>query len=272
MATRDPGEAMSKTILCLHGAWLTPLSWEHFRSRFENRGFEVVAPPWPYEDVPIEELRSSPDPRLKKLTIKQIVDHYERIVRALAETPILMGHSYGGLFVQLLLDRGLGACGVAIDTVPPRGVIPSPRMLATAMPVLMKPFGWNRVLDMSFDSFANTFAQTLPEEQKRAYFEKYWAPTPGRIYYQGAMQIGMGIESGNPQRPPLLLIAGAEDKTVTSSDVEAAYKRQKKSPSLTDFKIFPGRSHFLIAEPGWQEVADYALDWAIANQRSGSSR
>lgn len=259
---------MSKTILCIHGAWLTPLSWEHFRARFENRGFTVVAPPWPYEDVPIEQLRKSPDPRLKKLTIGQIVDHYDRIVRGLREAPILMGHSYGGLFVQLLLDRGLGACGVAIDTVPPRGVIPSPRMLATATPVLMKPFGWNRVLEMSFDSFASTFAQTLPEGQKRSAYERYWAPTPGRIYYQGAMQIGMGIESGNPDRAPLLLIAGGEDKTVTPSDVEAAYDRQKKSPSFTEFKTFPGRSHFLIAEPGWEEVADYALDWAIKHQRA----
>ncbi len=261
--------AQPQTILCIHGAWLTPLSWEKFRARYEAAGHRVLAPAWPYEEVPIEQLRRSPDPRLKKLTITQIVDHYDRIVRGLPAAPILMGHSYGGLFVQLLLDRGLGSAGVAIDTVPPRGVIPSPRMLMSATPVLMKPFGWNRVLEMSYSAFANTFAQTLPEPEKRPAFDRYWAPTPGRIYYQAAMQVGMGIEKGNQHRAPLLMIAGSEDKTVTPADVEAAYERQKWSPAHTELKVFPGRSHFLIAEPGWEEIADFALEWALENQRSG---
>lgn len=258
---------MSKTIVLIHGAWLTPLSWGRFQRRFEATGYNVVAPPWPHTDMPIEQLRGRPSPELKKLTVGKLVDHYEAVVRALPEAPILMGHSYGGLIVQKLLDRGLGVAGVVLDSVPMGGVLPSVRMLRSAMPVFLKLFGWNRVLTMSFESFSSTFAQTLPEDMKRSYFDRYIAPTPGRIYYQGAMAIGTGIESGNKTRPPLLLIAGEKDLTITPADVRATYLKQKRSPSLTEMKTFPGRSHFLAVEPGWEEVADFALEWAEKNQR-----
>ena len=36
-----------------------------------------------------------------------------------------------------------------------------------------------------------------------------------------------------------------------------------KSAAVTDFYEFPGRSHWTCGEPGWEQVADYALDWAI---------
>ncbi len=259
---------MSKTILLIHGAWLTPLCWGNFRRRYEAAGYQVVAPPWPFEDMPMAQLRAKPDPRLKKLTVSQLVEHYEKVIHSLAEPPILIGHSYGGLIVQKLLDRGLGVAGVLLDSVPMGGVLPSMHMLRSAMPVFLKFFGWNRVLEMSFESFATTFAQTLPEDLKRSHFERYIGPTPGRIYYQGAMGIGMGIKAGNPERPPLLLISGEKDLTITPADVKATYLKQKLSPSLTEMKVFPGRSHFLAIEPGWEEVADYALEWAAKNQQA----
>jgi len=109
---------MSKTVMLIHGAWLTPAGWENFRGRYEAQSYKVLAPPWPYEDVPIEELRRSPNRELKKLTVGKIVDHYDKLVRARPEPPILIGHSYGGLVTQKLLDRGLGAAGVALDPVP----------------------------------------------------------------------------------------------------------------------------------------------------------
>jgi hypothetical protein len=32
---------------------------------------------------------------------------------------------------------------------------------------------------------------------------------------------------------------------------------------VTDFKEFPGRSRYTLGHEGWEEVADYALDWAV---------
>ena len=102
-----------------------PLSWEHWIERYSDRGHQVLAPAWPGLDGEPEELRRDPSP-LRGLGITDVVDHYEKIIRGLDRPPIIIGHSFGGLFTQLLLDRGLGAAGVALGTAAPKGVLKLP--------------------------------------------------------------------------------------------------------------------------------------------------
>jgi pimeloyl-ACP methyl ester carboxylesterase len=256
---------MSKTIMLVHGAWVTPDCWADFCKFFEDRGHAVLAPPWPYLDRPVEALRRSPDPRFAAVTIKDLVDHFEAHIRSLPEPPILVGHSFGGLIVQMLLDRGLGAAGVAIDAGPPRGVLPSSTAIKSALPVLLAWRGWSRILSMSFKSFSTTFANTLPASVMKATYDRHIVPAPGRIYFQAALGIGNGVTFASAKRPPLLLIAAAEDRTCTPSMVRAMYRKHSRAQSRTDILEFPRRSHWLIAEPGWEDVADALLKWAVAN-------
>jgi pimeloyl-ACP methyl ester carboxylesterase len=252
---------MSKTILFIHGAWVTPISWTNFRAYFEAQGYRCEAPAWPYLDRSPSELRLSPDPRLANVTIKALVDHFEQHIKALPEPPILIGHSFGGLIVQMLLDRGLGAAGVAIDAGPPRWVLPSPRAILSALPVLLAWLGWRRVLTMSFKSFSTTFANSLPQNEQRQAYDDHIVPTPGRIFFQAALGIGNGVNFANPKRPPMLLIAGGRDYTSTASMVRAMYRKHSRAPARTDFISFANQSHWLIAEPGWEEVAKSAAEW-----------
>jgi pimeloyl-ACP methyl ester carboxylesterase len=252
---------MKKTIMLVHGAWVTPDCWENFRTYFESKGYACIVPAWPYLNRPVAELRESPDPKLKYTTIKSLVDHYEQLIKNLPEPPILIGHSFGGLIVQMLIDRGLGVAGIAIDAGPPRGVVPSLRAIRSAAPVLFSWFGWRRVLTMSFKSFSETFANRLGATEQRSAYENYIVPAPGRIYFQAAIGIGNGVDFANPTRSPLLLIAGEDDRTSTPSMVEAMYRKYSKSPMQTDIMRFPKRSHWLIAEPGWEEVAAKSLEW-----------
>jgi pimeloyl-ACP methyl ester carboxylesterase len=113
------------TIILIHDLWMTPLSWEHWIDRYTARGFRVLAPAWPGVEAGIEEIRRDPSP-LARLGVTEIVDHYDGIVRDLPTPPIIMGHSFGGLMTQILLDRGLGAAGVAIDGAPVKGILTSP--------------------------------------------------------------------------------------------------------------------------------------------------
>ncbi|MEP9360246.1 alpha/beta hydrolase [Sphingomonas sp. KR3-1] len=253
---------MAATVMLIHGAWLTPSSWDRFRQRFEAAGMTVVAPPWPYLDRPVDELRRAPDPRLGALGLTEIVDHYAALIAAMPQPPILIGHSFGGLIAQLLADRGLGAAVVAIDPAPPFGVPAHPLAIWTSLPVFLAWNGWNRVLRMSLKGFSTGFAQTLPAAEKPYAWEKFIVPTPGRIFFQALLGIGSRLRWDNPDRPPLMLIAGGKDRTVPAAMVRANYRKYLRSPADTAFHEFPGRSHWLCNEDGWEEVADRALSWA----------
>src|SRR5688572_3957928 len=121
------------TILLIHGLWLTPRSWDAWVARYEARGFRVLAPAWPGMDAEVEALNRDPSP-IAALDAEQVVEHYDRILRAMDRQPIVMGHSFGGTFTQLLLDRGLGAAGVGIASATVKGVrdLPLSTIRATA--------------------------------------------------------------------------------------------------------------------------------------------
>jgi pimeloyl-ACP methyl ester carboxylesterase len=258
---------MSRTVVLIHGAWLTTACWDRFRARYERQGYSVIVPPWPFVDRPIAALRREPHPELAGLTIRRIVDHFDTLIRALGQPPIIIGHSFGGLFAELLLDRGLGAAGVAIEPAPIRGILPRPRSVVSSLPVYLAPFAWRRVLTMSYASFARNFAETLPLEARPLAYDRHIVPAPGRLYFECVLGIGTGIKRRNPGRPPLLLIAGERDRMIDPGMVYAAYRQERRAPSPTAFRKFAGRSHVIFAERGWQEVADVAIAWAEEHAR-----
>jgi pimeloyl-ACP methyl ester carboxylesterase len=263
---------MTKTIMLIHGAWLTPSSWDRFRGRYEAQGYTVVTPAWPFVSGSPAEQRAKPDPRLAKMGVKDIVDHFEAEIRKLPEAPILMGHSFGGLFVQLLLDRGLGAVGVAIDPGAPFGVLVHPTAVLTSLPVFTTWNAWNKVLPFTRKSFAKGFANTLPESQLAAEYDANIVPSPGRIFYDVVLGRGAKVNWKNPARPPLLLIAAEHDRTVPLPMVRTNYAKQKRAPSATAFHEFYGRSHYLCNEAGWEDVADYCLEWAVSHLPAANGR
>ncbi len=252
---------MARTVVFVHGAWVAPACWDSFRSRFESRGYSCLAPAWPYEGRPIEELRSNPAPELGRVGIPEIVEHHAKVVAALPEPPVLVGHSFGGLFVQMLLDRGLGAAGVAIDPAPPRGVLPGPHAFRFSLPAVATWRGWRKVLTIPPDRFAWGFCHTLPEAEQRKIYERHVVPTPGRIFFQAAVGAGTKVNFRNASRAPLLITAGELDRAVDARMNRSNFRKYRRSPAVTDFEEFSGRTHWLIAGPGWEEVADVVLDW-----------
>jgi len=259
---------MSKTIMLIHGAWLNSRAWEGFKARYEARGYTVLTPDWPYDDRSPAELRDSPREELKHLGQLQIIDHYDALIRGLAEEPILIGHSFGGVIVQHLLDRGLGAVGVAIDPAPTPGVPLGPQAIWSALPVLGDLFSWRKAKVMSRNFFKTRFAQTAPKDKADALYDRYIVPTPGKVYWDGIFLRAGRIRWDNPERAPLLLIGGSVDLIADASMTRAIYRKQSLAPSKTELRIFAGRSHWTGVDAGWEEVADYALDWALLNARS----
>jgi pimeloyl-ACP methyl ester carboxylesterase len=164
----------------------------------------------------------------------------------------------GGLIAQLLLDRGYGAVGFVLDPGPIAGVLPGPVSLLAALPPIFR--GPNRTFTLSREGFAKSFANTLGAAEMKSAYDDYVVPTPTNIFYQAAAMIGTRVNA-KARKQPLLVIEGEKDRTVTPYLARAAYNIQKKSPARTDFKLFENRSHFISGEPGWEEVAAFALDW-----------
>jgi alpha-beta hydrolase superfamily lysophospholipase len=259
------------TIVLIHGLWMTPLSWEHWIERFKGRGFQVLAPAWPGMDVDIDELRKDTN-GIDHLGIAEILDSYDAIVRELERPPIIMGHSFGGAFTEILIDRGLGAAGVAIDAAPVRGVTKLPfSTLKSGFPILKSPTNKHRAVPLTLEEFEYAFTNTMSEDESKAAWERYAVPGPGRVLWEGAFanfnpRTPLKLDFKNENRAPLLLIAGGSDHIVPAPvDRQASRRFERSSGALTEYKEFPGRSHFTIGQAGWEEVADYALDWALAH-------
>jgi len=127
------------TIVLVHGFWVTPRSWEHWIDYYESKGFQVLAPGYPGFEVEVEELRADPQ-IIVDLTVPKIIGHLEGVLGGLDSKPIIIGHSAGGAFTQVLLDRGYGAAGVALNSAPTEGVrVVPPSQVKSTFPVLKSP-------------------------------------------------------------------------------------------------------------------------------------
>jgi alpha-beta hydrolase superfamily lysophospholipase len=178
-----------------------------------------------------------------------------------------MGHSFGGLITELLLDRGVGAAGVGLSPAPVKGVLRvPPALLATTFPALRNPQNRKRTVGMTDKQFRHRFTNTMDDADAAAAFRRYYIPAPGRVIYQAAFanlnpHAVTKVDFHKDDRAPLLVLGNDQDQTIPASVSRAAAKRQSHSKAVVDYKEFAGRPHFPAA-PGWETVADYALDWA----------
>ena len=265
MATNDAHSGQIPLML-IHGAWLSARSWENYADYFAKRGFAVSAPEWPRKQGDVEELRETAEASAG-LGVREIVDHYEQLIRDLDHAPVLIGHSYGGLFVELLLDRGLGRAGVAMSPAPPKGILKLPfSTLKAGAPALAHPSKWHGVVTLTLEEFTYGFVNTFSEEEAAAAYERYAVPETGQIFYEAGfanfhLHPPTEVHFKNGERAPLLIVGADADHTVPTSLSKAQYRRYERSPARTDYLEFAGRPHLHMAAPDWQEVAAAVDSW-----------
>jgi len=268
----EPSGVSTGTIVLIHGLWMTPKSWDGWKSRFEQAGYTVVVPAWPGVSDDVEGLRQDAS-ALDGLRISTVVDHLaaviDKIVAETGEQPIIMGHSFGGLMTQLLLDRGYGRAGIAIDSAQSAGVpVLPPSVIKAGMPVLGKPWTINRTVLLSSKEFHYAFTNSLSLEESEKVRQALQIPAPGKPLWQAATHLFMNtgdsrIDYRKADRAPLLFIAGGADHIVPAKVNHKNAKAYKAG--VVEVKEFAGRTHFIVGQDGWEEVADHALAWAEAH-------
>jgi non-heme chloroperoxidase len=251
-------------VVFVHGLWLLPSSWDRWRTVFDAAGYATLAPGWPDDPETVAEARERPEVFANK-SIKEVADHYDKVIRQLKGKPAVIGHSFGGLLTQILAGRGLSSASVAIDPAPFRGVLPLPiSALRSAAPVLSNPLNHNRAVPLTYEQFRYAFANAVTEGEARELYSTFAVAAPGAPLFQAATAnlnpwTEAKVDTKNSERGPLLIIDGELDHVVPWAIANASYKRQKRNEGVTEIVKIAGRGHALTIDGGWREVAETAL-------------
>lgn len=268
MPRSDGSSAAPDTIVLIHGLWVTPRSWEGWIPRYESRGFKVLAPAYPGFEVEVEALRKDPSP-IESQTIEGLVDYYEGIIRGLDKPPIIIGHSFGGTLTQLLLDRGVGAVGVCVNSALVKGIKVVPlSQIKSLFTFLDNPKHRHQAVGFTPKQFRYAFTNTLSDEESQPFYDRYAIAAPGRIVWDGVLanfspNSPAKVDFKKADRAPLLFIAGGEDHIMPPAVNKSNYKHYLKSGTVVDYIEIAGRPHFMPGMKDWESIADLALAWAV---------
>lgn len=256
----------SKHIVFVTGAFVTHFGWDEWQKYFQSKGYKTMAPPWPYKNGTVAELRKKQpnDTDLAFLTLSEVIDSYANIITGLPEKPIVIGHSLGGLMTQIIVNRDLAAAGVAIHPVPPLGVFPYEFSFLKG--------GWKslglftptkKTYLMSFKDWQYAFVNGMSLEDQRAAYESNTIPE-SKTVARGGLSSAAKVDFSKPHAP-LLITSGSEDNIIPAHLNRRNFKAYKQNGSVLEYKEFPGRNHFVLGQPTWKEDADYILNWIASH-------
>ena len=253
-----------KPVVFIHGLWLLPSSWDRWAELFEHAGYASLTPGWPDDPETVAEAKEHPEVFANK-SIGQVADHFEDVIKGLDTKPVVIGHSFGGLLTEILAGRGLASASVAISPAPFRGVLPLPiSSLRAASPALRNPLNRHRAVPLTYEQFRYSFANAVDGAQAKRLYETYCVPTPGEPLFQAAAAnlnpwTEAKVDSKNPERGPMLVIAGGKDHTVPPAISKSSFKHEQDNPGVTEMVQLEDRGHALTIDDNWQEVAETAL-------------
>lgn len=250
------------TVIFITGAFVSHACWDEWIDYFESKGFNAIAPAWPYKDGTAKTLRDRQpnDTNLALLTLTELINHYATIAKNLPEKPIIIGHSLGGLITQILVNRNLAAFGVAIHPVPPMGIIPYEfKFLRSTWKVLGLFSSLKKTYLMSFKDFQRAFVNGMPYEVQKMTYEKLAIPE-SKTASRGGLTSAAAVDF-NKQHVPLLITSGSEDNLIPPHLINRNYKKYKKNDSVLEYREVYGRNHNILGQPTWKQDADYILNW-----------
>ncbi|MEI9910243.1 MAG: alpha/beta hydrolase [Bacteroidota bacterium] len=256
-------QATSKTILFISGSFISHYSWNNWRVFFEENGYITNAPAWPYRNDSAEILRKRhPDADIASITLLQLLDYYEGIANSFPEQPVLIGHSLGGLIVQVLLNRGVGAAGIVINSVPPRGVM---TFTFSYLSFIVRHLGFLTSIKttylLSFSGWRHFVTNGMPiADQKKSY--NTMAVPESRLVARDCFSRTAKIDF-KKAHVPLLFVAGNEDWIIPASLNYFNYKKYSHKKSVTAYKEFKKNNHFVFTKPSEMAITTYIQIWLL---------
>jgi pimeloyl-ACP methyl ester carboxylesterase len=249
--TRRPtSEPRNRPLLFVHGAWHGAWCWdEHFLPYFAERGYEAHA----------VSLRghgeSEIDKSLRLVRIRDYVDDVASVAEGLDTPPVLIGHSMGGLVVQMYLEDHDAAGGVLLASDPVRGVLGTTLRTARRhpLPFLKANLTWNLypivgTPELARDAF---FTDAMPDEQVAAYHRRLQAES-----YLGYLDMMFRLPKPDRVEAPVMVMGARKDAIFTPAEIAATAAAYGTEPVM-----FDDMGHDMMLEPGWEQVADSIVEW-----------
>ncbi len=224
---------------------------EHFLPYFAKNGFEAHA-------LSLRGHGENEEPGfVHGIGLADYTDDLNEAVLHLRDTPILIGHSLGGVVVQKWLKHFEAPGAVLMGSGPPHGMLPSTLRMLFRAPTLVMQIALAQTLGPQVATTEAArkvlFSDSVPVETVKRHFSRASAESL-RVGFELALPDFPGL---NWNREMPILVLGAEsDFFVSPTMVEATAQVYG-----TSAEIFPDMAHAMMLEPGWQAVADRILRW-----------
>jgi pimeloyl-ACP methyl ester carboxylesterase len=258
-------EKLHKSVVFITGTFFTSSCWDEWTLYLESEGYTCMALAWPHKNSSAEELRRGHhDAAIASTRLATLTKFYADIIKALHVKPILIGHSVGGLIVQLLLQQGLGAAGVAIHSFPPSGII---RFGLSFLKNWWQAVGVfssvNKPYRISFETWKNHIANGMPDEQQIQSYYDYSIPE-SKLVVRDAFSRMTNLNS-RVHRAPLLLTSGGRDQLIPSSVNYKNYEAQRNQmDSTTYYKEFKDSNHLVFGQRECMDETEFIVCWLSA--------
>jgi pimeloyl-ACP methyl ester carboxylesterase len=249
--SREPvKQKWSPPLLFIHGSCHAAWCWnEYFLPYFAENGFSAHALSLRGHGA------SDGAEKLKWVSVSDYLDDIFQVVSTLSETPVLIGHSLGGLLVQKYLEKHAAPAGILLASSPSEGMLWSGIKVQIKNPWLFTKVFFKQDFSLLYNTPESAgkflFSADADKEKVALYSSRI-----GKESFRGAMEMTYNLPKPGKIKPPLLVLGAENDAILSPSKVEKTARAYN-----ADCKIFPDMAHDMMLERGWQKVADFMIDW-----------
>lgn len=253
----------NKHIVFIHGMWSGEWTFEAYDKFFSQQGYTCHRPVLRYHN----DVEPSPAQKaaLGRTGIQDYAEDLEAFINTLDSKPVLIGHSMGGLLAQILAAKGLAEKAVLICPAAPAGVHGLTLSVVRSFLGVMSKWGfWHSPNKISFNAAKYALLNKIEPSQQKALYDQL-------CYESGkaAFEIGFWLVDPNKSTKadlnnidcPILMVSGEDDH------ITPAVINKKNAQLLLDYKldithkVYPNHAHWLLAEPGWEDITNDISQW-----------
>lgn len=250
----------TRTIVLISGAFVSHHYWEEWILFFENKGYKVVAPPWLHKNDTTENLRlQNPCSKIGSINLFDLLCYYTEIIEILPEKPILIGHAYGGLIVQLLVQQELASAGICINPFPALGFSAGHFEFYRKIIKVSSLFSFQKTTILSFENWEKLFFNAVSITERQSAYERFLIPESKRVLRDLLFK---NIRINFRQKHvPLFFISCGEDKIINSKLVFQTSLKYDNVHSISCYKNIKNQNHLTVLHPEWKVTAEHIAKW-----------